>query len=135
MEIIETLPSSLDVVPVFINIVMERLENELSLKEEDHFDIKLALEEALTNAIKHGNKLDPSRFVEASVMTQGNRVIIHVKNEGSGFDHQKIPNPTSEDKLMKTSGRGVFLIKKIMNEVSFEDQGREIRMVKILKGV
>ncbi len=132
MIISQKIPSQFNAVPPFISTVIHALEQEFSLTEEEVFDIKLVLEEALTNAIKHGNRLHSDLTVGVSVVTQGNSLLIDVKDQGKGFDANAVPDPTSQDKLMKTSGRGVFLIKKLMDDVSFYDEGRGIRMVKTL---
>ena len=130
MIIEKVLPSQFEVIPDFIQQTFISLQKEVSLTQEEAFDIKLVLEEALTNAIKHGNQFDPKRAVTVCVSLLDDYLTISVKDEGAGFDADKIPDPTREDKLMKTSGRGVFLIKKIMDEVRFVNGGREICMVK-----
>jgi serine/threonine-protein kinase RsbW len=95
------------------------------------FAINLALEEAITNAIKHGNGLDPKKqvYVEAKV-TPGRAEII-VEDEGSGFDRRHIPDPTVEENLEKCSGRGILLIETYMNRVRWDHGGRRVRMVKV----
>ena len=130
MNITRKLPSRFEVVPQFISVVIDRLKKEFPLTEDEIFQIKLALEESLINAIKHGNKLNPDLTVDVTVTSQENRLTITVQDQGEGFDHTKVPDPTTKEKMMRTSGRGVFLIKKIMDEVIFFDAGRGIRMVK-----
>ena len=133
MNISEQLPSRFDAVPPFIATVVKRLQTEFPLSEQDIFDIKLVLEESLTNAIKHGNQLKTHLSVDVSVMTEQNCLIMTVKDQGSGFDVNCVPDPTAQDKLMRTSGRGVFLIKKLMDEVRYANYGRELTMVKRFK--
>ena len=130
MNILKQLPSRLEIVPQFISLVIDSLKKEFPLKEEDIFHVKLALEESLLNAIKHGNRLNPNLTVFVAVQCQANRLTISVKDQGNGFDYNNSPDPTTKEKLMMTSGRGVFLIRKIMDEVDFRDGGREIVMVK-----
>ena len=133
MNIQKKLPSRVDVIPQFIKEVIDKLNREIHPHDDDLFQIKLVLEESLTNAIRHGNKLNPDLSVNVSVTTRNNRLIMQVKDEGEGFDFDNVPDPTTEEKLLLTSGRGVFLIKKLMDEVNFDDSGREITMIKILK--
>ena len=132
MNISRKLPSRLDSVPGFISEIVDSLNKEFPISEEESFHIKLALEESLINAIKHGNRLNPDRIVDVSVISQKNKLTIRIKDQGEGFDFDNVPDPTTQKKVMKTSGRGVFLIRKIMDEVHFSDGGREIRMVKKL---
>ena len=127
-----SLPSRIDIIIEMINNVVEQLSAKISLSKQELFDIRLVLEEAITNAIKHGNKSDPERKVKVIVMIDGRDLIILVRDQGEGFDFKNIPNPTKQDGLTKTSGRGVFLIRKLMDDVQYSDKGREIKMVKTL---
>ena len=130
MQIFQKLPSRVDTTLPFISKVIDQLQKECPLNEEDIFSIKLVLEESLINAIKHGNKSQPDLTVDVKVSFQNDFLTIKIKDYGQGFDADTIPDPTTDERLMKTSGRGVFLIKKLMDEVSFHDGGREIWMVK-----
>lgn len=111
------------------NAILPVLENE-GYGERSVFAVKLALEEAVINAIKHGNELDDTKKVTISFSIDENRAVISVGDEGEGFDPADIPDPTAEDFLMATSGRGVALITAYMDEVRFNDKGNEITMVK-----
>ena len=97
------------------------------------FDIKLCIEEALRNAMVHGNNSDKRLFVNVSYWVKGAYFNIEIKDEGSGFNHKLIPDPTTGNNIMKTSGRGVYLIKNLMDIVEFNKSGNEIKMVKRLK--
>lgn len=94
------------------------------------FAIKLALEEAMINAIKHGNKQDKSKnvHVEAKVTPKVAEIII--EDEGPGFDRSSVPDPTLEENLEKCSGRGILLIESYMNLVEWSHHGRRLRMIK-----
>ncbi len=94
------------------------------------FAIKLSLEEALINAIKHGNKLDPGKKVHVEAWVSPKQVEIIVEDEGPGFDRSKIPDPTREENLELCSGRGILLIESYMDEVEYTKGGRRLRMVK-----
>lgn len=95
-----------------------------------YFAINLALEEALTNAIRHGNRLDASKKVHVEARITPQRVEISIEDEGPGFDRQEIPDPTAEENLEKCSGRGILLIESYMNSVRWDRGGRRLRMVK-----
>jgi serine/threonine-protein kinase RsbW len=94
-------------------------------------EVELALQEALANAIRHGCNGDPLRKVQCIVNchTDG-EVLIVVRDPGSGFDATRLPNPLTDENVLKASGRGIFLINQLMDEVAFEDGGRELRMRK-----
>ncbi|HEY8668561.1 MAG TPA: ATP-binding protein [Tepidisphaeraceae bacterium] len=94
------------------------------------FGIKLALEEALMNAIKHGNKLDPHKKVHIEAHVTPVMAEIIIEDEGPGFDRKCVPDPTLEENLQKCSGRGILLMEAYMNSVRWDHGGRRVRMVK-----
>jgi serine/threonine-protein kinase RsbW len=94
------------------------------------FAIKLALEEAFVNAVKHGNKLDPARQVHVEATISSEQAEIIIEDEGPGFDRGCVPDPTAEENLDKCSGRGILLIEAYMNDVEYSKGGRRVRMVK-----
>ena len=98
--------------------------------EDDRFAIHLALEEALINAIKHGNKFDHTRKVTVSVDVGDERTTITVCDEGSGFNPAAVPDPTLDENLEKPCGRGIMLMRAYMDEVAYNDCGNEVRMAK-----
>ena len=100
--------------------------------EDIIFDIHVGFEEALRNAMIHGNKLSPEKMVKIETEVIGNMVIICVEDEGEGFDPENLPDPTIDENLLKESGRGVYLIKHLMDEVIYENGGRRIIMKKRL---
>jgi len=95
------------------------------------FAVKLALEEATINAIKHGNQLDDTKKVSIRFTVADDRVIISVADEGEGFDPAAVPDPTRPENLTIATGRGLALIRAYMDEVSFNEKGNEITMVKL----
>jgi serine/threonine-protein kinase RsbW len=98
--------------------------------EHDVFAIKLALEEALINAIKHGNKLDPAKSVRINASISPQMVEIDVEDEGAGFTRSSVPDPTLEENLEKTSGRGILLIESYMTHAEWSKNGRKLHMTK-----
>jgi len=131
LTITENIPSKLELIPKVILKIIDGIKP--AIEERELFNIKLSLEEALVNAIKHGNKLNPDLTV--TVVAELNRDILRIKiqDQGKGFDFLKVPNPTANDNLHKTSGRGIFLIKNLMDRVEFFDCGRGIEMIKFLR--
>ena len=96
-------------------------------------DIKLSAEEAIINAVKHGSKLKEDLPVAIAFSRQGDVVRVAVEDCGSGYDHQCIPDPTLDENISKGRGRGIFLIRKLMDEVHFNPAGNRIEMVKYIK--
>ncbi|GJM24297.1 MAG: hypothetical protein DHS20C16_07120 [Phycisphaerae bacterium] len=111
-------------------VILKEIENS-GYDEDSTFAIKLALEEAMTNAVRHGNCGDANKKVRVRYIVSPRRVIICVRDEGCGFSPEEIPDPTTPDRLSLPCGRGIMLIRAYMNEVEYREDGREICMTKI----
>lgn len=116
---------------------VSRAENEVLRAAEDHgfegpdrFAVKLALEEALANAIKHGNNSDPAKRVTLEFAVSSDQIRISVSDEGPGFDPSDVPDPTLDENREKPFGRGVMLMRAYMNDVSFNESGNRVTLVK-----
>jgi serine/threonine-protein kinase RsbW len=96
-------------------------------------DVKLAVEEAIINAMKHGNGLREDLYVFVDLDYDGKKITIAVQDEGAGFNYKKVPDPTADENILKGHGRGVFLIRKLMDEVRFNDSGNRLEMIKYIK--
>lgn len=102
-----------------------------SWPEEKAAEVQLALQEALANAIRHGCGGDPSKHVQCCVThDDSGEVVIVIRDPGTGFDPGAVPDPLAADNVYKPSGRGIYLINRLMDDVRFTDDGREIRMRK-----
>ena len=118
-----------------LSFVLEKAEKELKMHgigEDVIFSVRTALGEAIVNAIKHGNKMNKELTVKVKMDIGEDKIEIEVEDQGEGFNYQNLPDPTEESSLYKLSGRGVFLIKSMMNKVEFFDRGRIIKMIKFL---
>ncbi len=98
--------------------------------ETDVFAIKLALEEALTNAIKHGNNLNPNKRVKLDYEVGPQAVTLKVCDEGQGFRPGDVPDCTADENIERPSGRGVMLMNAYMSEVQFNDKGNCVTMIR-----
>jgi serine/threonine-protein kinase RsbW len=107
---------------------------QIRFAEHDIFAIKLALEEALVNAIKHGNQMDRSKKVHVACRAHADRFEVQITDEGPGFDPQDVPDPTAPENLERPCGRGLLLMRYYMTEVVYHDRGRAVRMSKLLNG-
>jgi serine/threonine-protein kinase RsbW len=96
----------------------------------DVFSVRLALEEALVNAIKHGNGLDPAKSVRVHCDVGQDRVYVEIEDEGPGFVPDEVPDPTLDENIERPSGRGLMLIRSFMTSVEFNERGNLIRMEK-----
>jgi anti-sigma regulatory factor (Ser/Thr protein kinase) len=120
--------------PNAINGVVEgvmQVAREMKCAEGNEYQVELALREALANAIIHGCNNDPSKNVECCVAcSESSDIMIVVRDPGQGFVLNAVPNPLAAENLQSTHGRGIYLINQLMDEVSFERNGAEIRMRK-----
>ncbi len=96
--------------------------------QDDIFAVHLALEESLSNAIKHGNRGDPRKKVTISYRLYPHKIDLQVADEGQGFDPAAVPDPTLPENINSTSGRGLCLIRGFMDRVLFKEGGRVIWM-------
>jgi serine/threonine-protein kinase RsbW len=120
--------------PTEVQRVQERIETELKrhhFDDRDIFGIRLALEEALVNAIKHGNRMDRSKKVHVRCSIRGDRFEVGVCDEGPGFDVEDVPDPCAEENLERPCGRGLLLIRHYMTEVTYHPPGNRLTMAKV----
>jgi len=96
----------------------------------DLFRIQMALEEAVVNAIEHGNKRDENKKVHLFFEVTPEKAVMFIADEGAGFDHRNVADPTTEELIDKPRGRGVMLMRELMNEAVFNDRGNEVTMTK-----
>ena len=124
-----TIPSDFEFSREVQQQVMAEVER-LGFSESARFAIKLGLEEAIVNAIKHGNQFNPGKrvFVEAEISAELARIT--VEDEGPGFDRGCVPDPLCEANLEKCSGRGILLIEAYMSDVQWSNCGRRITMTR-----
>ena len=104
---------------------------DLSFDAREIFGIRLALEEALVNAVKHGNRLDPLKKVEIQFTVQTNRFDVQITDEGPGYIPEKVPDCKADENLTRPGGRGLFLMRHYMTEVLVRPPGNQLVMSKI----
>ncbi len=113
--------------------LVEMMVDEISAEHEFNSDmygkILIATVEAVNNAIIHGNKSNPEKFVDIEFFKKDKVLEIVVEDEGEGFDVDRIPDPTSPENIENIHGRGVFLIRQLSDEVFFNKQGKQIKML------
>jgi serine/threonine-protein kinase RsbW len=124
-----TIPSD----PAEARRVQDDIERDLlthEFEERDIFGIRLALEEALVNAIKHGNQMDKGRKVHIRYQVGPEFFLVRIADEGSGFDPSDVPDPMCAENLERPCGRGLLLMRHYMNEVIFHPPGNVVSMTK-----
>jgi anti-sigma regulatory factor (Ser/Thr protein kinase) len=125
-----TIPADASAISGVVDGVMQ-IAREMKCAEGSEYQVELALREALANAIVHGCNNDPSKRVECCVAcTESSDVMIVVRDPGEGFNPSAVPSPLEVENLHSEHGRGIYLINQLMDEVSFERNGAEIRMRK-----
>jgi serine/threonine-protein kinase RsbW len=124
--VIESKPSGLrEPCERLLSILEER-----GYTQDDMFAVHLALEEAFLNAVKHGNKMDPTKKVMLEYLVDDEKVEIRVMDEGKGFDPGSIPDPRTGENLYRPEGRGLLLIDAYMDVVEHNELGNGLRMVR-----
>ena len=124
-----TIPSDLAASRDVHRAIMDRVEA-LRYGEQSSFAIRLALEEGLMNAIRHGNKHDPKKTVHVEAKVTPRSTQITIEDQGKGFDRKDVPDPCAAENLLKCSGRGILLMEAYMDKVQFTRGGRRVKMVK-----
>jgi serine/threonine-protein kinase RsbW len=124
------LPGDVKAIPPVVEHIMEVV-REQGCAADSEFEIEVALYEALANAVEHGCEHDPDKLVEVVVACEEHRgMIIIVRDPGPGFQPDSVPSPVVGENIFADSGRGIFLINQLMDEVRFEKNGTEIWMIK-----
>jgi serine/threonine-protein kinase RsbW len=128
-----TIPSRLDHLDL-VQAVAEEVARLAGCDESDRLDLALAVREATVNAMKHGHGFDASREVEVEFGTNGTGVKVVVRDEGPGFDPAALPDPTAPENLLRPCGRGLFLIRSLVDElkIAARRKGMELILVKHL---
>ena len=99
-----------------------------NVNEDNYGNILIAVTEAVNNAIFHGNQNDPEKFVQIGFQSSNQQLIFSIKDEGPGFDHANLPDPTDPSNIEKINGRGVFLMKNLADKIEFHNKGEEVSL-------
>ena len=120
---------TLDEVDRIQAMVCELMES-IGFASRDVFCVRLAIDESLNNAIKHGNRLDPSKQVNVSFRVNDDHVWLKIEDEGEGFELTKVPDPRAPEYIERPGGRGVHIIQEFMCSVEYNERGNCITMRK-----
>jgi serine/threonine-protein kinase RsbW len=113
-------------------VLVEKLVDDVcdlfDIKEDIYGHILVALTEAVNNGLQHGNKANPETHIEVTFKVKDDKLYFTVKDQGLGFDHTTLPDPTDPKNIEKPTGRGIFLMKHLCDNVAFEDKGTKVVM-------
>jgi serine/threonine-protein kinase RsbW len=117
-----------------VETAADQLASEAGLDEDQRFHIAMAVREAAINAVLHGNEYDPTRQIEVSLENTGADLVFKIADQGNGFDPDHLPDPLAQENLLRGTGRGIFLIRSLMDEVHFRQlhPGTELTLIKHL---
>ena len=129
-DILVEIPSDLALLEPVTDYLTKRIEQAWSMPADRCISLALALREALVNAIKHGNRGDSSKRVRITAEVSRHEARFTVEDEGDGFNVTDVPQPRDPDNLLKSSGRGVLLIRSVMDDTKYNDRGNHLSMIK-----
>jgi len=128
-DLVLELPTDLQSIGNAVDYVMSRCLNCCEEAARLNLNFRVGLTEALSNAMLYGNGDDPSKRVVVEVSVLAGTVVAKVKDQGLGFDPALVPDPTRPENLTKPCGRGLFLMRALLDEVSYNERGNEVTLV------
>ena len=128
-DLVLELPTDIRSIEHAVNYVMQQCDACREQARRLDFNLRVGLTEALSNAMLYGNSRDPSKRVLVEVVIEGQRLEARVTDQGAGFDPSLVPDPTSPENVSKPCGRGLFLMRQLLDEVSFNDRGNQVTLV------
>lgn len=129
IEFVVELPSELAMIEAAVGYLVGRCRDCSFQGPKLDLNFRVGITEALANAVLYGNQSDPSKTVRIEVALQPNEIDIWVIDEGPGFDPDDVPDPTRPERLEAPGGRGLFLIRRLMDRLEFNERGNGLRMV------
>ncbi len=111
-----------------IENAIDEITASLGIKADNYGKILVATLEAVNNAITHGNRANPHKIVDVEISYEPGKMLVKVTDEGQGFDPNSIPDPTKPENIEELSGRGVFLMSKLADDIIFNEKGNSVTM-------
>ncbi|WKV13279.1 ATP-binding protein [Marivirga harenae] len=121
---IPSLSENIRIVESFIDNAKEKFD----LDDDIYGNIMIAVTESVNNAIIHGNQGNKDKNVFLSLTMEENTIVFNVSDQGTGFDYNALPDPTAPENIDKPGGRGIFLMKALSDELSFEEEGKKVKL-------
>src|SRR5690606_11999804 len=129
VEFVIELPSDLRLIEAAVGYLVNRCRDFSFAGPKLELNFRVGVTEAITNAIIYGNRCDPEKVVRIEVRLDSEEVVVSVVDEGEGFNPESVPDPTIPSNLDSPGGRGLFLIRHLMDEIQFNERGNAVRMV------
>jgi len=126
IELSLDVPSDLEYVGPAVELIADALPGGPLSPRRIRFNFRTAFAEALANAIAYGNHRDPGRLVRVRVEVARDAVRLHVTDEGNGFDPTGVPDPTLPERLQREDGRGLFVLRSLVDQVAFNEKGNSV---------
>jgi len=133
-ELILELPNDIRSIEHAVEYVMRHCSTCCDYARRFNLNFRVGLTEALSNAMLYGNDSDPQKRIRVEVTVRVEEIAVRITDQGVGFDPTTIPDPTLPDNISKSGGRGIFLMRSLMDEVKFNDQGNSVTLVLRLEG-
>ncbi len=128
-DLVLELPNDLRTIEHAVEYVMQRCQTCEDHARRLRLNFRVALTEALSNAMLYGNGHDPKKRVRVEVTIGSGSIVAKVTDEGNGFDPEKVPDPTTPRNITRPGGRGLFLMRKLLDEVSYNREGNSVTLV------
>jgi len=113
---------------VEVENLIDKVCADLGVQEDAYGNVLIAVTEAVNNAIQHGNEENSNLFVDVAVGDKETEFCFRIKDEGTGFDFDSLPDPTAPENVLKESGRGIFLMRNLADEVEFDGEGNSVNI-------
>ncbi|NOU18292.1 MAG: ATP-binding protein [Bacteroidales bacterium] len=113
----------------YVEKIIDEISDEIKISSDIYGKILIATIEAVNNSIVHGNKLDHSKKVMIEIYYEKPNLHISISDQGRGFDFSNVPDPTTPENIENISGRGVFLMKKLADNLIFNDTGTQVELI------
>ncbi|ADU65660.1 ATP-binding region ATPase domain protein [Desulfurispirillum indicum S5] len=119
--------SDLDEVATYAKHIVERIPDGYFTPKK-LYRVRLAVDEAMTNAIMHGNKSDTTKSVQVNLHCNSHGINISITDEGDGFDQRAVPQPTADENLLRTGGRGIYIVAHYADSLTYNDKGNQVTL-------
>ena len=116
-----------------IKRIIYQLKRGTSIEEDFFYELQTAANEVCYNAVEHGNRFSPSKFVQVRYYQEREQIVLMIQDQGTGFNPDDLADPTLQDNILKPRGRGIFLARHMVDELIFCDEGRKVFLVKKIK--
>ncbi len=109
--------------------IIDEISGKAGINKTNYGKILVSTMEAVSNAVAHGNKYDKEKEVKITIDYKGEKLMVSIEDEGNGFNYNNIPDPTAPENIEKLTGRGIFLMRKLADDVMFNNSGNKVTLI------